>query len=143
MDNGCLNKIRVTLCVLFCLFLGSAYTFPDNTYYARVDCTLGNNFIIRFPYSNNMLFDVTDDSIINVSSSTVYGYYGTDSRINFPTFDKPYYSQSYNNPVLINITKVYEHNLPVFGKTQTIKDNALLIICITGLLMFILGVFKR
>ena len=86
----------------------SGYTYPDGAPYIDITSSAGN-LRIYFPTNqgNYLIYDETQDLIINTSSSTLYGYTsynGNDYRVNFPSYDVPYISITYQQNV--NITNV-------------------------------------
>lgn len=92
------NKLICFITVLLLLFNVKgvyAYEYPSNAlYFEYIDETLGQ--VKVYVPSNQVSFlsyEENDKAIVNVSSTTVYGYFtynGSDYRLTFPTYDTPY-----------------------------------------------------
>lgn len=127
-------------CITF--FLLTGYTFTDDAPYLIVDCTLGNNIKIYFNTTsadNRLVYDETQQSLINVSNSSIYGYFNRnneDLRFTFPTFDTPYYTTGYPSQTvyLTGVTIVKNHNVKFY---KTFDDQTLMFGCVAALLFFI------
>lgn len=112
-----MKKISIIL-LTYILLVG--FTYGKNSPNVKVKCKIGNETRIYFPVDKIDNLEVSENSIINISSQEIYGYAG-NTIIYFPTYDEPYYT----NEVIINlnITEVLENNLYENNYKRTIKDN--------------------
>lgn len=140
------RKLISILCILFLVLLNSGYTYPDNSPYIRITTNAGD-FTVHFAtnnYTQYLNYDETAQKLINTSSSTIYGYtsyQGSDVRINFPTYDIPYISVSYQNQVNLTTIQIVEnHNVQLYSPFNANMETYAIIVII--FLLFFLF-FKR
>lgn len=88
MDN--VQKIKITLLIVFAVLIGSGYTVPENYYYMK-----DNSKIVYFPKSADRAFSLTSSGQpINITGNTIYGYYQNDIRVTCPVYDQMYYTRT-------------------------------------------------
>lgn len=112
------KNIILTISVI-ALIIFSGYTFNDSAPYLVINCSLGNNIKIYFNTSsadNKIIYDSDTHSIINVSGSSVAGYFERNNeqfQITFPVFDTPYYrtTNNYTYVYITNVEIVKNHNV--------------------------------
>ena len=141
MINEKFKKILAVF-VLACTFLFSAYTFPSekSCYYITCDSSLGNAQTIYIPFNQNYRFSVSGNQVINVSSSSITGYTDNNQTVSFPVYDSPYIRTGTTTTTLLNISNITAYNLPLVNSPDT---HIGITVCIVGLLIFALLVFKR
>ena len=133
------NSNKAICCFLISVYLLLVgYTYPqDNCPYVVVNCNFGTNFVITFPanVAQWIILDGTD--LINISNNTVYGYCSDGERINFPCYDTPYRTISYQQTAYLSITNVIENHLVDYSSRNVFSNNYQTIILgtIGGLLL--------
>lgn len=141
-----IKKIFPILGIICLVLLNSGYTYPDNSPYIRISTNAGD-FTVHFATNNNtqyLSYDEEGRKLINTSSNTIYGYtsyQGSDVRINFPTYDTPYISVSYQNTVYLNAIEIIEnYNVSLYSPFNANLETYAIIVII--FLLFFLF-FKR
>lgn len=124
--------------VLCLYFLLCGFTYPSDSPNVLVNCSLGNNVRIYFPVDRVGDLFVSENQIINKSSSTIYGYYG-DIRISFSTFEQPSYYSGYNS-VNLSITSVLENNLLTTSSRMKLNYSYYVIVLLGGI--FVWSLFR-
>lgn len=135
------NKIIAVVLVLFMIITG--YTFGTNSPYILIDCSLGNDikiYLTTTSADNRLIYNESEQLILNVSGSTVYGYLerqGEQFQIYFPTYDTPYYrtSNNYTYVYITNVTNIRKHGVSFY---KTFDDSTILFGCVAALLFMIL-----
>ena len=132
------NKLILYISIIFiCLGLVIvdkevlAYEYPTNSlYFEYLDETMGQ--IKLFVPSNQvsyLSYEENEPYIINIGSSTAYGYFtykGTDYRFTFPTFDIPYVrlsSDIYNHYTYMSIESIVDTNIDFVDNTEMYLVN--------------------
>lgn len=116
------KKLLLLLISLYVFLTG--YTYPqDNCPYIVLDCNFGTNFIINFPVNQADYIVINGTEIVNVSSSSVYGYCSDDERITFPTYDTPYRSISYQQTQYLQVYSVIENHLADYSTNSSFSHN--------------------
>lgn len=114
--------LSILLISLYLLLTG--YTYPqESTPYIVVDCNFGTNFVICFPVNQADYIKIDGIDVINCSSSTIYGYCSDGERINFPTFDTPYRSISYQQNQYLSVYSVVEDHLADYSTVSSFSHN--------------------
>lgn len=114
-------KRKLAAILSFYLFLGG-WSFPEHSPYLIVNCALGDYVSIYFPHNMVEYLNVGDNYVISSYSGNLYGFYGSETRINFPTYSNPTYNNGYQSYDL-QITKVVENHL--FDDNKSIIDRNL------------------
>lgn len=119
------KRKRLLLLLISIYFMITGYTYPqESTPYIVVDCNFGSNFIISFPTNQADYIAIDGTEIINCSSSTVYGYCSDGERINFPTYDTPYRSISYQQTTYLQVYSVIENHLVDYSSSSNFLHNS-------------------
>lgn len=158
------NKVIVYVSIILLSFAiiifgkdAKAYEYPTNSlYFEYNDEAMGQVKLYFSPTSiQNLSYEEGEPYIINIGSSTVYGYFayeGTDYRLTFPTFDVPYVrlsSDSYNQYTYMNIKDIVDTNIDFIDNTEmylvndTNYKNTLLYSSLFGGLLLCLIWLKR
>lgn len=139
------SKRKITALIIALYLILTGYTYPSGSPYIDITSSAGN-LRIYFPTNqgNYLIYDETQDLIINTSSSTLYGYTsynGNDYRVNFPSYDVPYISITYQQNVSITNVQIIDNYRYSFY-TEFSSDMTTYIGIIIMLLLFFI-MFKR
>lgn len=126
--------VGIIILSLFMILFGKgvkAYEYPTNSlYFEYTDETMGQVKLYFSPTSiQNLSYEEGEPYIINIGSSTVYGYFsyeGTDYRLTFPVFDVPYVrldGDSYNQYTYMNIESIVDTNIDFIDNTEMYLVN--------------------
>lgn len=119
------KKRMLSILLISVYLLLTGYTYPqESTPYIVVDCNFGSNFIISFPVNQADYISIDGTEIINCSSSTVYGYCSDGERINFPTYDTPYRSISYQQNTYLQVSSIIENHLVDYSSSSNFSHNS-------------------
>lgn len=141
-----LKKIFPIFGIIGMVLLASGYTYPDNSPYLIISTNAGD-FTVHFASNNTnqyLSYDETNRKLINTSSSTIYGYtsyQGNEVRINFPTYDTPYITLSYQNTIYLNAIQIIQNNNVQLYSPFNANLETYAIVIIIFLLFFLF--FKR
>lgn len=132
-----MKKLLVLFPIL--LFLLTGYTYPDQSDVYFVDChesTLGD-VVIYIPVNQAQYLTWKNKDLINVSSSTVYGYAGS-YRITFPTYDQAYFTYgSSSSRTYLDIDVIYDTNILGVNSQQINLQNYAPVIIVGFLFIFL------
>lgn len=143
LEKITINKKKIIAVVLVLFMIITGYTFGTNSPYILIDCSLGNNikiYLTTTSADNRLVYNESEQLILNVSGSTVYGYLerqGEQFQIYFPTYDTPYYrtSNNYTYVYITNVTNIRKHGVSFY---KTFDDSTILFGCVAALLFMIL-----
>lgn len=136
--NRTLKKISA-LSLLVLLFLFNAgYSFPPDSPYLVVNCSIGNNVKLYMPEDSVKHFyvDVDNNVIVNTWASSVYAY-TTSYRITFPTYSDPTYvpNGSYGSQTFVIRQILEDHRFDSERVNYDYHQNIMLFAGIGGILL--------
>lgn len=133
---------RILFLILISFILLTGFKFNDLAPHLRINCTLGE-YTIYFPNNidNELLYDEVNKQIINVSSSTKYGYINigiNEYQVYFPTYNTPYYrisnsSYGYTYYYLEQIEILDNYNVTFYSKFNSDMTTYISIIVVVML----------
>ena len=138
-----MKKKNIIICIIAAFIILTGFTWYDTA--PSIKCNYNINgthktdvtIYLSLEAFNKLYYDEANQTIINLSNSTIYGYVPGENNIRFPTYGNPYQSTSgYTNYDLTQIVVTEVNNFKFYkrGLSNDIKEVGILILVIVSLI---------